>query len=230
MAIGAEAINSVFLGLVYGSLLIIGFMVAFFIYYIVTFKHKLIVYEVSEKGTVGRSRIKKVRERKDKSGATMWSGANIKIPQPPAAYTKVCGRGSLAMCYMYEGSAIWIKPEPIVYGDKNYIHQLDLFTGSQKGSYLAVEEQAAKKRLGTMDRVMQMVNVGVLVLVLLVIVFGWSELSSTPKELAGQIAPISENFKIAADKFADTAEKLGNIEKGVQQLQDKNRLPEEPPQ
>ena len=188
MAIGAEAINSVFYGLIYGSLIIIGAAVAFAVYYAVTFKHKVVLFNVNERGVVGRAKIYKCRERKNRAGGVLWSGRFGKIPQPAPEFTRVCGRGSLGMAYFHEGTAVWIKPQAKELNNPDFIHnQLDLFTGNQKSSYLAIEEQAAKKRLGAMDRLMQFVNVGVLVLVLLVIVFGWSELSSTPKELAGLV-------------------------------------------
>lgn len=228
-AVTTQLIDSVFFGMVYGLILIIGLGIGFFVWYMVTFRHRVLLYEITEKGVIGRAKWFNVRERKSGTGALLWSGRFGKVPQPPAGYTRVLGRGSVAQCFWYEGQAIWIKPEAKV-DDPDFIQKLDLFTGSQKGSYVNIEEQAQKKSMGTWDRVLQMVNVSVLVVVLLVIVFSWSEISSTPKELAQQIEPISANFVKASNVFAETAEKLTNIEKGVQQIQANERLPEEPPQ
>lgn len=79
------------------------------------YKHRLIVYELTDSRAAGYHYIKRCREYKDSEGQRRWVtlGLNgIDIPSPPAGFYAFTNRGAkMATCYLSDENAVWVRPD-----------------------------------------------------------------------------------------------------------------------
>lgn len=185
--------------------------IAFLIWFLTRYKHRMIVHEITGSKTIDR--IAKFRIGKNRNGISWWVpinkryGKKIKPAPSEACMVTAKGKMSASAVWSREKKFQWLIPEHLP--DAKY----RILTDAQKNAYLEEmrdTQQWQKKHWTTV--LGQMAPMLAIIIIIAIMVFGWADLMAPAIEMGHANAETAK--QLSADKV-----RIAEIDKGIQRIE-----------